>query len=234
MLVRVAEFTVPSEETCEFSVPHPADPRRSLRLTLMATDPSAYLTSDHVFFCCTDSPNVPETVKATLVDGLCDHAAGKGSIAEAVGFLARGVAKHIGSAQTIQDVERALKLATGSQLAPPTLRTAATASKSAFVDDDDDGEDGFFDDELFGLGTAKSAGPTDTTKAALQRDFLQILAEGYRPGFIETGDGCIVSVSSRIGKLGVGLQALQAWDSKFVGEHRSWYLVLLIFVPSFA
>lgn len=199
----------------------------------LATDPSAYMTEDHQFFCCSDSSNIPAPVQA-VIDALCEDAAGKGSIAQAVGFLARGVARHIAEPGTSRLIERALEPARISNVAASRghgLQRAKISTKSV-LDEEDDGQDETYD-ELFGLGTEVVTGPSEATKVALQLDFTQIVAEGYRPGFTSTADGCIISVACKVGKTGVGLAALRAWDSRFLGKSGKWYLVLLMYVRAF-
>ncbi|KAF9007058.1 hypothetical protein BDQ17DRAFT_1351337 [Cyathus striatus] len=65
--------------------------------------------------------------------------------------------------------------------------------------------------------------------AALQRDFVEVVASSYRPGFVRvSGDDFVLSVSLPVIKLAESIppRALMAWDRRLLS--RSQHLVLLI------
>ncbi|GAA5925491.1 uncharacterized protein JCM15063_005038 [Sporobolomyces koalae] len=87
------------------------------------------------------------------------------------------------------------------------------------------------DDHLLAIDHVGN-GLSDQVKAALKRDFCEIVSEGYRPGFTRLSElDLVVSVSKKgsfaVSTLGVPMRALEAWDPKLV-TGKVVYLVLLI------
>ncbi|GAA6028379.1 hypothetical protein JCM8097_007003 [Rhodosporidiobolus ruineniae] len=84
------------------------------------------------------------------------------------------------------------------------------------------------DDDLYGLHA--SVGQDSATLKALRSDFKDLLAEGYRPGYTRLSElDLVVSVSKKVGSLGVPARALQAWDSQLITGQVVYLVVLMNF-----
>ncbi|SGY22977.1 BQ5605_C019g08878 [Microbotryum silenes-dioicae] len=92
--------------------------------------------------------------------------------------------------------------------------------------EDEDMDDYIEDDDIFSIGAG--FGPRSALRVALRKDFRELLAQGYRPGFTRLSEfDNVVSVSKKVNELGVPVGALQAWDSELI-TGKVVYLVLLI------
>ncbi|KAF9047184.1 hypothetical protein BDZ89DRAFT_1089351 [Hymenopellis radicata] len=97
--------------------------------------------------------------------------------------------------------------------------------------DDDDDDDSV--DEQFAMGDFEDYNATSTIssldRGKMQRDFIDVVATGYRPGILKFGaDDFCLSVSVPVITLSDSIppQALMAWDRRLLS--RSQHLVLLI------
>ncbi|TBU25270.1 hypothetical protein BD311DRAFT_764945 [Dichomitus squalens] len=179
-------------------------------LTVLVSDSSEY-PSDHTFFC-SSQDDLPANV-------LCIT----GSV-------------HEDGALTIQDLLMRL-------LERLAKRTAATHGQGSYRadsedehdadehDDDDDDEDDAadydLDDDLGLMGAAVGRSKLDQT--VLQREFNEIVAYGYHPGFVPFGqDDFALSVSLPAKSLAdtIPARALMAWDKQLLS--RPQHLTLLI------
>ncbi|GAA5872831.1 hypothetical protein JCM8547_005715 [Rhodosporidiobolus lusitaniae] len=90
-------------------------------------------------------------------------------------------------------------------------------------------EDRYTDDEdLYDLGG--SIGQDSETLKALRRDFKDLIAAGYRPGFTRISElELVVSVSKKVNTLGVPARALQAWDQRLITGEVVYLTLLMSF-----
>ncbi|KAM0753059.1 hypothetical protein T439DRAFT_323673 [Meredithblackwellia eburnea MCA 4105] len=107
------------------------------------------------------------------------------------------------------------------------LGQPAPFTKSHVFDDEDEDEFDYAADEHF-YGLSGDSGPNATFMQSLKKDFKELIAAGFRPGYTRVSElDNIISVSKKVNSLGVPVRALQAWDSELLtGEVR--YLVLLL------
>ncbi|SCV71838.1 BQ2448_4532 [Microbotryum intermedium] len=106
-------------------------------------------------------------------------------------------------------------------------RPSASAELSQTQHDTEDEDmDDYIDDDIFSNGA--ELGPRSAQQRALRKDFRELLAQGYRPGFTRVSElDNVVSVAKKVNELGVPVGALQAWDSELI-TGKVVYLVLLI------
>ncbi|TFK72251.1 hypothetical protein BDN72DRAFT_836432 [Pluteus cervinus] len=136
-----------------------------------------------------------------------------------------------GSPKPLRDTISSLvtKIAKSLSKKPPTRQDSMQSEDVDMEDDDDDGDEAAYltDDDDFGL-----AGARDLQKLrhdVLQRDFIDIVGTGYRPGFLSYhGDDFGISISYPVVRLAESIppQALMAWDRRLLSRHQ--HLTVLI------
>ncbi|KAI0350812.1 hypothetical protein OH77DRAFT_1570284 [Trametes cingulata] len=180
-------------------------------LTILVSDASEY-PSDHTFFCSSQTELPPEV--ASVIDAIYED----GSL-------------------TIQDLLLRLLERIAKRMAMLDLRKSAQSedqsdSEGDLDDMEDDDEDAYGmdaydadDAELFGTANAHQA----MDHSVLQRDFKEIVAHGYQPGFVRFGvDDFALSVSlpARSFADNISPRALVAWDKQLLSGPQ--HLILLL------
>ncbi|KAH9895584.1 hypothetical protein C8Q73DRAFT_688553 [Cubamyces lactineus] len=185
---------------CVITLP---DEMPHISMSILVSDTSEYPT-DHTFFCSTQQTLRPEIE----------------SIMESV---------HEDGSLTIQKLLLRLleRVAKGMSMLDRTASDSEAEDEAEGTDDDVYSMSGYdMDDiELFGV---EPLGQT-LDRNTLQRDFNEIVAHGYNPGFIQFGtDDFIISVSIPVKSLAetISARALVAWDRRLL--ERSQHLTLLI------
>ncbi|THH27905.1 hypothetical protein EUX98_g6282 [Antrodiella citrinella] len=125
--------------------------------------------------------------------------------------------QHDDPPEYIQDAAKLLSL----------LAKHSTGGHQAGSDDDD--EEMFYGDHDDEYGININIVPSTFDMTCLQRDFTEIVADGYKPGCIRLGvDGFCLSVSIPVVSLAHDIppQALMAWDARLLSKTQ--HLTLLI------
>ncbi|KAH9934607.1 hypothetical protein B0H21DRAFT_759509 [Amylocystis lapponica] len=157
------------------------------------------VSSNHTFFCFSEDADVPAPV-LRAVEAIAEQ-----------------------SARPIQEMFNKLLLALGSKMI------------QAYVSDAEDSEEEGEDDwETYNEHSDDDYGivPTDPNSldiGQLQRDFIETVACGYRPGFVSLGtDDFVLSTSLSIVALARDIppRALMAWDRRLLA--RTQHLTLLV------
>ncbi|OSX62557.1 hypothetical protein POSPLADRAFT_1046024 [Postia placenta MAD-698-R-SB12] len=172
---------------------------------MVAQDASEY-PGDHAFFCYI-----------------------RGSRDVATSMLISPIAKDVTErgSQTIEKMLRQTLASVSRKLAVNTLSEDEQSDEEidASAEEDFDEYDDHFDDD-FGLAATSQK---SLDHAVLQSDFIEIVAYGYRPGFVPIGiDEHVMSVSHPIIRLADDIPAhvLMAWDRRLLAQ--SQHLTLLV------
>ncbi|KAI0656109.1 hypothetical protein C8Q70DRAFT_1014692 [Cubamyces menziesii] len=186
---------------CVITLP---DGMPQITVSVLVSDTSEYPT-DHTFFCSTQQTLHPEI--ASIIETV--HEDGSLTIQKLLLRLLERVSKGI----TMLDQ----KAGSDSEAEDETQESDDDAYSMSDYD-----MDGI---ELFGV---EPVGQT-LDRNILQRDFNEIVAHGYNPGFIQFGtDDFITSISIPVKSLAetISARALVAWDRRLL--ERSQHLTLLI------
>ncbi|OBZ72871.1 Poly [ADP-ribose] polymerase 6 [Grifola frondosa] len=185
-----------------------ASGERLVSLNLMASDTSEY-PNDHTFFCFSQDDNVPPSI-SPIIESI--HEEGSRTIKELFTRLLSQLAKRTALSRRLQNHQ--------SQDAGDV-----DADIDENVDEESDIDDEYLDDD-FGIVALETS---DIDKSVLQRDFNEVVACNYRPGFIRFGiDEFALSVSLPVISLAecIPPRALMAWDRRLLS--RTQHLTLLI------
>ena len=181
-------------------------PRRTIQLTELSLDSSDY-PRNHDYFVFATSDNVPDVVTTVLEEA--QPLFGGSSIQDVLSTIS-------------QIVDNALSDRHSHPQAPEDDDSYSTSGDDAVFDDGEmDWEEDSEDDITLPLKDESEI------RQLLRRDLRAVKNAGFKVGYLGAVTGAmIVSVSCRVGRLGISRDAMQAWDVS-----PSEYLVLLIRYP---
>ncbi|KAF2758447.1 hypothetical protein EJ05DRAFT_438010 [Pseudovirgaria hyperparasitica] len=194
----------------------------NIELVAKISDVSDYPSSHSCFFIAPDT--APAAIAMKLGD-LFEQTAGK-SVQKLLHIVAKATQSRLDDDVEMPDSQEAY-----SDLEEDELDSGQDDS------DEDEGED-YFPDEMLSLRlpnhTGHSSGQlmiesTLPFRSRIRSDLLMAKAAGFKVGALAQlldGGPCYVTLSVRVGKLGISCEAMQAWQVK-----ASEYLVLVLHYP---